>query len=106
MDRKLGSSELKPSFGLDEFRNDALWAEAVAEVSTRRSRLTGSVPPSHRRIFPISEFFILWIFSLPLVLQNFLSEISGPPKDIRTGAPLGFGSVREAWPSAGSKRGS
>lgn len=42
MDRKLGSSELKPSFGLDEFRNDALWAEAVAEVSTRRSRLTAA----------------------------------------------------------------
>jgi hypothetical protein len=32
MDRKLASSELKPSFDLDKFRNDALWAEAVAEA--------------------------------------------------------------------------
>jgi hypothetical protein len=39
------------------------------------------------------------------VLQNFLSEISGPPKDIRTGAPLVFGSVRETWPCARSERG-
>jgi hypothetical protein len=40
MDRKLRSPELKPSFGLDEFGNDALWARAAAEVVAKRSRLT------------------------------------------------------------------
>jgi hypothetical protein len=41
MDRKLRSPELKPSFSLDEFGDDALWAKAVAEVVAMRSRLTG-----------------------------------------------------------------
>jgi hypothetical protein len=40
MDRELRSPELKPSFGLDEFGDDALWGKAVAEVVARRSRLT------------------------------------------------------------------
>jgi hypothetical protein len=40
MDGKLRSPELKPSFGLEEFGDDALWAKAVAEVVGRRSRLT------------------------------------------------------------------
>jgi hypothetical protein len=39
MDRKLRSPEMKPSLSLDEFGDDALWANAVAEVITRRSRL-------------------------------------------------------------------
>ena len=40
MDRKLRSPELKPSLSPDELGDDALWANAVAEVVTRRSRLT------------------------------------------------------------------
>lgn len=40
MDRKMRSPELKPSFGFDELGNDTLWAQAVAEVVARRSRLT------------------------------------------------------------------
>ena len=36
------SPELKPSFNLGEFGDDALWAKAVAEVVARRSRLTGT----------------------------------------------------------------
>ena len=40
MGRKLRSPELKPGFGLDEFGDDALWENAVAEVVERRSRLT------------------------------------------------------------------
>jgi hypothetical protein len=43
MEGKLRSPELNPSFGLDEFGDDALWAKAVAEVVARRSRLT---PPT------------------------------------------------------------
>jgi hypothetical protein len=39
MDRNLRSPELKPSFSLDEFGNDILWAEAVEEVVTRRAGL-------------------------------------------------------------------
>jgi hypothetical protein len=40
MDRKLRSPELKPSLSPDELGDDALGANAVAEVVTRRSRLT------------------------------------------------------------------
>lgn len=42
IDRKLRSTELKPSFGLDGFGDDALWARAVAEVVARRSQLTAA----------------------------------------------------------------
>lgn len=48
MDRKLRSPELKPSFGLDEFGDDALWAKAVAEVVARRSRLTAGTSAEKR----------------------------------------------------------
>ena len=40
VDTKLRSPELKPSFGLDQFGDNALWAKAVAEVVAKRSRLT------------------------------------------------------------------
>lgn len=43
MDRKLRSPELKPSFSLDVFGDNALWAKAVGEVTTRRSRLTAGI---------------------------------------------------------------
>jgi hypothetical protein len=39
MDRDLRSPELKPNLGLDQFENDALWAEAVEEVVTQRAGL-------------------------------------------------------------------
>jgi hypothetical protein len=45
---KLRSPELKPSFGLDEFRDDALWAQAVTEVVRRRSRLTARTSDEKR----------------------------------------------------------
>lgn len=48
MDRKLRSPELKPSFSLDEFGDDALWAKAVAEVVARRSRLTAGISVEKR----------------------------------------------------------
>ncbi len=48
MDCKLRSPELKPSFGLDEFGDDALWAKAVAEVVARRSRLTPATSAEKR----------------------------------------------------------
>jgi hypothetical protein len=48
MDRKLRSPELKPSFKLDEFGDDALWAKAVAEVVARRSRLTAGTSAPER----------------------------------------------------------
>jgi hypothetical protein len=48
MDRKLRSPELKPSFSLDEFGDDALWAKAVAEVVARRSRLTAGTSAEKR----------------------------------------------------------
>jgi hypothetical protein len=47
MDRKLRSPELKPSFTLDGFGDDALWAKAVAEVVASRSHLT--VGPSAKK---------------------------------------------------------
>jgi hypothetical protein len=37
MDRNLRSPELKPSFSLDQFGNDTLWAEAVEEVVAHRA---------------------------------------------------------------------
>ena len=37
---------------------------------------------------PFHLFFIPPDFTRDAVSQNLLSEISGPPKDIRTGAPL------------------
>ena len=43
MDRKLRSPELKPSFGLNDFGEDELWAKAVAEVVGKRSRLTAGM---------------------------------------------------------------
>jgi len=43
MGRKLRSPELKPSLSLDEFGDDALWANAVLEVVTKRSRLTAGI---------------------------------------------------------------
>jgi hypothetical protein len=43
MDRNLRSPELKPSFGLDEFGDNAVWAKAVAEVAAKRSRLTTGI---------------------------------------------------------------
>lgn len=48
MDRVLRTPELKPSFGLDEFGDDALWAQAVTEVVARRSRLTAGTPAEER----------------------------------------------------------
>jgi hypothetical protein len=48
MDRKLRSAELKPSFGLDAFTDDALWAKAVAEVVERRSQLTAGTSAEKR----------------------------------------------------------
>ena len=48
MDGKLRSPELKPSFGLDEFGDDALWAKAVAEVVAMRSRLTAGESAERR----------------------------------------------------------
>jgi hypothetical protein len=48
MDRKLRSPELKPSLSLDEFGDDAVWANAVAEVVTRRSRLTAGTSAEKR----------------------------------------------------------
>jgi len=53
MDRKLRSPELKPSFHLDEFGDDGLWAEAVAEVVARRSLLTAG--GSRERVMRTSE---------------------------------------------------
>lgn len=44
LDRKLRSPELKPSFNLDKFGNDSLWAEAVAETVARRSPVTTGAP--------------------------------------------------------------
>jgi hypothetical protein len=43
LNTKLRSPELKPSFGLDEFGSDALWANAVAEVVAKRSLLTAKI---------------------------------------------------------------
>jgi hypothetical protein len=48
MDRKLRSPELKPSFSLDEFGDDALWAKAITEVVARRSRLTAGTSAEKR----------------------------------------------------------
>jgi hypothetical protein len=48
MDRNLRSPELKPSLGLDESGDDALWAQAVAEVVARRSRLTAGTSTEKR----------------------------------------------------------
>jgi hypothetical protein len=48
MDRNLRSPELKPSLGLDESENDALWAQAVAEVVALRSRLTAGTSTEKR----------------------------------------------------------
>jgi hypothetical protein len=48
MERKLRSPELKPSFGLDEFGDDALWAKAVAEVVASRSRFTAGTSAEKR----------------------------------------------------------
>ena len=48
MDRNLRSPELKPSFSLDEFEDDALWAQAVAEVVASRSRLRAGTPAEKR----------------------------------------------------------
>jgi hypothetical protein len=48
MDGKLRSPELKPSRDLDEFGDDALWAQAVLEVVARRSRLTAGTPAENR----------------------------------------------------------
>lgn len=48
IDRTLRTPELKPSFGLDEFGDDALWAQAVTEVVARRSRLTAGTPAEKR----------------------------------------------------------
>src|SRR5215472_4306463 len=48
MDRKLRSVELKPSFKLDEFDDNALWAKAVAEVVVNRSRLTAGASADKR----------------------------------------------------------
>lgn len=48
MDRALRTPALKPSFGLDEFGDDALWAQAVTEVVARRSRLTPETPAEWR----------------------------------------------------------
>jgi hypothetical protein len=39
---------LKPSFGLDEFGDDTVWAKAVAEVVARRSRLTAAMSAEKR----------------------------------------------------------
>lgn len=49
MERKLRSPELKPTFGLDEFGDDELWAKGVAEVIVRRSQLiAGTVVAENR----------------------------------------------------------
>jgi hypothetical protein len=48
MDHKLRSPELKPSFGLSEFGDDALWTKAVAEIVARRSRLTAGTSAEKR----------------------------------------------------------
>jgi hypothetical protein len=50
MDRTLRTPELKPSFRLDEFGDDAIWAQAVTEVVARRSRLTPETPAEWRHI--------------------------------------------------------
>ena len=48
MNRKLRSPELKPSFTLDQFGDDALWEKAVAEVVAMRSRLTAGTSAKKR----------------------------------------------------------
>jgi hypothetical protein len=48
MDRRLRSPKLRPSFRVDEFGDDALWAKAVAEVVARRSRLTAGASAENR----------------------------------------------------------
>jgi hypothetical protein len=50
MNGKLRSPDLKPSFGLDEFGDDALWAKAVAEVVARRSRLAAVTSAEKRDV--------------------------------------------------------
>jgi hypothetical protein len=44
MEHTLRSTELKPGFGLDEFGDDAVWAQSVTEVVAQRSRLTAGTP--------------------------------------------------------------
>jgi hypothetical protein len=48
MNRKLRSPELKPSFTLDQFGDDALWEKGVAEVVAMRSRLTAGTSAKKR----------------------------------------------------------
>lgn len=45
LDAQLRSATLKPSFAMDEFSRDEAWAEAVAEVVTKRSKLLGGISP-------------------------------------------------------------
>lgn len=47
LDGQLRSATLKPSFELDPFRTDAHWADAVAEVVAKRSRLLGEISRAH-----------------------------------------------------------
>src|SRR5689334_9086037 len=42
---QLRSPELKPSFDIDELREDGLWSKAVAEVAAKRSVLIGQSRP-------------------------------------------------------------
>jgi hypothetical protein len=59
MDRNLRSPELKPSFGLDEFGDDALWAQAVAQVVAQRSQLTAGTS-AEKRDMNIGGRFLLY----------------------------------------------
>jgi hypothetical protein len=43
MEAKLRSATLKPSFRLNEFGTNAPWAEAVAEVVSKRSQMPGRI---------------------------------------------------------------
>ncbi len=47
MDRILRSPELQPTFSLDRFEDDSLWAQAVEEVVTYRARLLSGSAAEH-----------------------------------------------------------
>ena len=47
LDTQLRSAFLKPTFAMDEFANEEPWADAVAEVVAKRSRLLGEVSPEY-----------------------------------------------------------
>jgi hypothetical protein len=60
LEGRLRSSALKPSFALDDFGTNAPWAEAVAEVTNKRSRLLNEISPQEGAGSSISGRLLLY----------------------------------------------